>query len=273
MSQRLLRDVATHVGFEIEHCGDRGAEVIGFVPRQPARHPHQLIDGDGGAIVGPLGPQLGVRHRDFALLHEPPDKQVRHTLGHRPAQLRCAGSESVPVALTHQGSVFEHDDPTGAQRLLLRRIQVIAKGGRQRRRDGRFGGWRGGGRHRVLRRGHRRQRPVCRERGSQRAARLVVVVGGLTCKEPEDRRRHRAPVRRRVRLEVGHERVRRQVARGIICATGDRGDSARVVGGIPGRGEQQGLGVQISPGERDEDKDQEAEQDSAKESTPTALLS
>jgi hypothetical protein len=45
------------------------------------------------------------------------------------------------------------------------------------------------------------------------------------------------------------------------------------VGGIPGRSEQQGLGVLISPDERDEDDYQEGEQDPAKESTPTALLS
>jgi hypothetical protein len=45
------------------------------------------------------------------------------------------------------------------------------------------------------------------------------------------------------------------------------------VGGIPRGGEQQGLGVLISPDERDEDDHQEAEQDPAQESTPTALLS
>ena len=67
------------LGFSVEHGGDRGAELVGLIPRQPAGHPHELIDGDRrlAAVHGNAG-HLGAGLELDALLLE----QARGFLAH-----------------------------------------------------------------------------------------------------------------------------------------------------------------------------------------------
>ena len=212
-------------------------EGVGLVPRQAAGHLQQLADGDVRAPVAvPLRAQVVVVEGDAALLHEPSDQQVGHALGHRPAQLRGRGAEARRVPLRDELAVLHHDQGPGAQLRPVRCREVGAERVVERLPHGgrRFGSGRvGEGVARGVDDGGLRQvgPPVV-----ERAAETRARPRGLRREHAEDAAR--GAVRPGRRVQHRHERVGRQVVLGI-AATGDGGQRAGVVGGVPGAGEQQ----------------------------------
>ena len=162
MGKWLARNEFRHVGLEIEHRGDRRAEVVVLVPRQPARHPHELVDGDLGAVIGPLRTQPGVGDGDLALFDDPPGEQARGALGHRPPQLRCGSGESGGIALGHELATLHDDDGSRPQKVLFKRREVVAEGFRNGCSDGRGRRGNRNGVERVRPDGHLGQRPGSR---------------------------------------------------------------------------------------------------------------
>ena len=257
VGQLLARDVAAHVGLEVEHPGDRRPEVVGLVPRQPAGHREQVAHRDRGAVVvPPLRSQVVVVEAHLSLRDQASDDQAGHALAHRPAQLRRRGVEPVGVALGHQLAVLQDQHRARPELLARRLVEVVAEGACHRGL-----GVRGGPRlrHVGVRVGRRHLEGV-RQLGRLVGQGAAEPVGGdraLPGEHAQDRAPDGAVVRGR-RPQHRHQRVGREVVLGVVAAR-DRLQCARVVGGVPGAGQEQRTLPPVAGHEGDDEEQEEAQ--------------
>ena len=95
-----------------------------------------------------------------------------------------------------------------------------------------------------------RRARVARRRACSRSPRCTRRSGARAAEERAGRRVARSASTSQVR----HERVRRQVGRGVVAA-GDVGDGARVVRGVARAGQQDRLLPEVDPGERGDENE------------------
>ena len=213
-------------------------EGVGLVPRQAAGHLQQLADGDVRAPVAvPLRAQVVVVEGDRpSCTSRPTSRSVTLLVIDQPS-CGVVGPKPGGVPLRDELAVLQHDHGPGAE---LRPVRM--PGGRRRTR-GRapartagagsgaaasakglpaasttVGVGRSGRRSSSVQPKPALAHAVC---GASTPRMLLVALSG------------RVAVR-----STRHERVGRQVVLGI-AATGDGGQRAGVVGGVPGAGEQQ----------------------------------